>query len=119
MKTSVIGQTGRTVLSDEKIQYMVDRKRTVRYQYTKVKRGWIAWVCGPFHSRTYGAIGYGTSRSRAKVALRWNLANSYGYIGHMLFSDVDEADNVGRVYADDDRPSSPISICTAVGSAGV
>lgn len=115
----VIGQTGTTVLSDEKIQYKLAQKRTVRYRYKKYKNGYRAEVIGPFHSKVYGACSYGTKKTSAKKALERRLANSYGYIGHLLFSDHDESDNVGRVYADDDRPASPISTCVAIGSAGI
>lgn len=97
MKSAVMGQTGKVVLSDDKIQHKISHKRTVRYQYTQVKHGWNAWVCGPFHSRTYGACGFGTNRKRAKAALEANLADNYGYHGNTMFSDVDEADNVGIV----------------------
>lgn len=117
----VIGQTGRVVLSNEAIQYKIDRKRTVRYQYIKVKYGWIAWVCGPFHSRTYGACSFGTKKVSAKVALKYTLANNYRYIGHLMFSDVDEADNVGNVddrLLDDHATARPITFADAIGSAG-
>lgn len=99
-RNTVIGQTGSVVLSDETIHRKLSRKRTVRYQYTRVKHGWTTWVSGPFHSRTYGACGFGTDKRRSKAALQRRLANSYRYLGHMLFSDVDEADKVGIV---DDR----------------
>jgi len=121
-KQKVIGQTGRVVLSDEAIQYKLSRKRTVRYQYTKMKHGWMAWVCGPFHSRTYGACGFGTTKKRAKAALESNLANNYGYIGKLIFSDVDEADNVGRFnerLVADNASARPITAHDACGSAGM
>lgn len=54
----------------------------------------MAWVCGPFHSRTYGACGFGTAKRTAKAALQHNLADNYGYHGHLIFSDVDSADDV-------------------------
>ena len=94
MKSKVIGQTGRRPLSDETVKYEQDRKRTVRYNYTKVQSGWMAWICGPFHSRTYGACSIGTTKRMAKAALQRRLADDYGYIGNMIFSDVDEADDV-------------------------
>lgn len=116
----VIGQTGTTVLSDEKIQYRLDKKRTVRYNYQKLKLGWLCQVIGPFHSKLYGACSFGTKKTSAKSALERNLSVNYGYIGKMMFSDVDEADKIGgRVYSDDDRSASPISTCVAVGSAGM
>lgn len=121
MKNTVIGQTGSVVLSDATMQLRVDHKRTVRYQYTKVQYGWTAWVCGPFHSRTYGALSFGTSKKWAKEALYWNLQNNYGYIGKMMFSDVDESDTVGEHSASilDDHRAVPISMAEARGSAGM
>jgi hypothetical protein len=58
--------------------------------------GWIAWVNGPFHSRVYGTIGFGVRKPTATKALERNLANNFGYIGRLLFSDKDGADNVGQ-----------------------
>jgi len=121
-KQQVIGQTGRCVLSDDAIQHKLSRKRTVRYQYEKVKHGWTAWVCGPFHSRTYGACSFGTTKQRAKAALETNLANNYGYLGHLMFSDVDEADIVGYIderLLPDNAEARPITAHDAVGSAGM
>ena len=98
MRGEVIGQTGRVVLSDSAINRKLSRKRTVRYQYSKLgRKRWAAWVCGPFHSRTYGAHGFGATKMQSKVALQRHLANSYGYFGHLMFSDVDESDTVGEV----------------------
>jgi hypothetical protein len=113
MSNRVIGQTGSVVLSDDSIAYKKSRKRTVRYQYAKMKCGWIAWVCGPFHSRTYGVQGYGTKRSSAKAALQRRLANDYRYLGHVMFSDVDESDTVGRVdmrLLDDNAKARPVTV---------
>jgi hypothetical protein len=116
----VIGQTGSTVLSDEKIQYKLDKKRTVRYRYEKSEYGYRAVVVGPFHSALYGACSFGVTKASAKKALQRNLANNYRYIGTMLFSDVDTGDTVGlqRVYSDDDRKGGPISNASLVGGAG-
>lgn len=106
MKQTVIGQTGRCVLSDNQVNRKLSRARTVRYQYQRVKHGWLCWVCAPFHSRTYGACGFGaqsehtsngTAKARAKAALQRNLARSYRYFGNLMFSAVDESDNVGDV----------------------
>ena len=97
MRNAVIGQTGKVVLSDDAIHRKLSRKQTVRYQYQKVQYGFMAWVCGPFHSRLYGIIGFGVSRVHSKAALQRRLANDYGYLGNMLFSDVDEADTVGDI----------------------
>ena len=123
MKRRVIGQTGSMVISDEGIAYDRSRARTVRYQYRKIvqsdKNGkvigtcWIAWVCGPFHSRTYGVQGYGASRKRAKAALQRRLSNDYGYLGHLLFSDVDESDTVGVVdmrLLDKNEKARPVTV---------
>jgi hypothetical protein len=95
MKRAVIGQTGRAVLSDTMIHRKLSKQRRIRYQFTKTKHGWNAWVCGPFHSRTYGVCGFGTKKPTAKAALQRRLANDYRYIGSILHSDVDEADTVG------------------------
>lgn len=122
MRNAVIGQTGRVILSDETIMFTRQRRRTVRYQYTKVQCGWTAWVCGPFHSRTYGVSGFGTKKYRAKAALQRILANDYGYIGKMLFSDVDESDTVGIVeprLLDEYVEPHPITFADACGSAGM
>lgn len=118
----VIGQTGKTILSDDTIQYKSAQRRTVRYQYTKVGLEWCAWVCGPFHSRTYGACGFGTRKRLAKTALRRGLANRFGYIGNVMFSTVDEADSVGNVdfqLLDDNVSTRPITYVDACGSAGM
>lgn len=93
----VIGQSGKTVLSDGIVQYKKSKKRTVRYWYVKCGRFWLCQVIGPFHSALYGASGFGTTRKSAKKALVVQLANRFGYLGHLLFSDVDDADNVGVV----------------------
>ena len=120
-KQVVMGQTGKVVLSDDKIQYKLARKRTVRYNFMRVKYGWICIVLGPFHSATYGVCAFGTKKKTAKATLQRRLANDYRYIGKMLFSVVDEADNVGKVdnRVLSDCAQSPISICDAVGTAGV
>ncbi len=97
MKNVVIRQTGSSVLSDTIIQQKLSRERTIKYQYQKVKHGWAAWVCGPFQSRTYGVCGFGTVKPLAKASLQRRLANDYRYIGNMMYSDVDEADEVGDV----------------------
>jgi len=121
-KQKVIGQTGRVALSDEAIQYKLSRKRTVQYWYVKCAHGYRAEVVGPFHSRTYGACGFGTTKKRAKAALERNLGNNYGYIGKLMFSDVDEADNVGRFderLVADNASARPITAHDACGNAGM
>ena len=121
-KQKVIGQTGRVVLSDGTTQYKLSKKRTVRYRYMKYTHGYRAEVVGPFHSRTYGACSFGTKKSSAKAALKRNLSNNYGYIGIMLFSDVDEADNVGRMderLLDENATARPITSHECCGSAGM
>ena len=114
----IIGQTGTTVLSDEKIQYKLDKKRTVRYQYTKIGTMWSAWVCGPFHSALYGVTSFGATRTRAKSSLKRRLASGHSYIGHMMFSDVDESDTVGNVRITDDRKAAPLGMDALCGKAG-
>lgn len=97
---AVIGQTGKIVLSDEMIHFKVSQKRTARYRYERCGSGWIAVVIGPFHSRLYGANSYGTKKSRAKTALDRSLVNNFGYIGQLLFSDVDDSDVTGLSQAE-------------------
>ncbi len=113
MANRVIGQTGAVVLSDDSIAYNRSKARTVRYQYQKVQLGWIAWVCGPFHSEVYGTQGFGSSKKFAKAALKMRLANDYRYLGGMLFSDVDESDTVGVVdmrLLDDNEKARPVTV---------
>jgi len=95
---TVIGQTGTTVLSVDKVKYKATKKRTVRYQTVKLGAiGYWTFAVGPFHSPYYGASGYGTSKRASIEALRNNLSDNYGYHGHVLLSDVDEADTVGII----------------------
>lgn len=96
MRNAVIGQTGTVVLSNDAINHKLSKRRTLRFQHTKLKGSWIAWICGPFHSRTYGVIGCAGKRNSAKAALIRNLANDYGYHGNLILSDVDAADTVGE-----------------------
>jgi hypothetical protein len=121
-KRVVIGQTGSVVLSDEAIQYKIDKKRTVRYRYVWMKPIglWRAEVIGPFHSALYGTQGIGTKKAHAKRALVMRLGNRFGYIGHLMFSDHDEADTIGQHDSRtlEDRQASPISMAEAIGSAG-
>ena len=122
MARSVMGQTGTTVLSDEKIQYKVAQKRTIRYRYDRLSDGgFLAVVMGPFHSRTYGAVGFGVTKTSAKRALIRTLANEHNYLGTVLFSDVDESDTVGinRASTSNDRKPIPITSLAALGSAGM
>lgn len=117
----VIGQTGSCVLSDEKIQYKLSKKRTVRYWVRKLKSGFLAEVIGPFHSKLYGTCAYGTKRKTAKDALIGRLANDHNYIGTMLLSDTDESDTVGdfdRRLLDENAMARPITNNELVGSAG-
>ena len=122
MRTNVIGQTGKGVLSDGTISYRREKKRTVRYMFTKMSpKNWMAWVCGPFHSRTYGVCSFGTNKGRARAALKRRLADDYGYIGRLLLSVVDDADKVGDVDTrlwDDRAAPWPITKLQACGSAG-
>lgn len=107
----VMGQTGRTVLSDTVLQFKSARKKTVRYRYVLVSsvkvatdKGrertvclWKAEVIGPFHSSLYGACSYGSTKKRTKASLKRRLMNDYRYFGVMLLSAIDDADNVGNV----------------------
>lgn len=120
-RQKIIGQTGTTVLSDEKRQYNLAKRRTVRYWYVKRPHGYRVEVIGPFHSALYGACGFGTKRSSAKAALQRNLANNYRYIGTMLVSNKDESDTVGIVnerLLDDNATTRPITFQDAVAIAG-
>jgi len=81
--------------SDERNEYRTANRRAVRYMYEKCQHGYRAVVVGPFHSKLYGTCGFGTKKTRAKAALQRNLANNFGFIGTMLMTDKDEADNVG------------------------
>jgi hypothetical protein len=121
MAKSVIGQTGKTVLSDNMIQFKASYKKTVRYRYQKMTHGWLAQVIGPFHSRLYGACSFGTLKRWAKVALKNRLGKEYGYIGTMLFSDVDTSDTVGEVDSrllDEGQLAHPITLGELIGQAG-
>lgn len=99
MGRSVVGQTGKCVLSVEGVLYNLSRERTVRYRYVKHPVGertyWYTEVIGPFHSRYYGTCAFGTTRKRAKAALQDVLGREFGYMGVMMFSDVDTSDTVG------------------------
>lgn len=119
--SNILGQTGRHTLSEEALNYRISAGHGVRYQFSRYGTMWMAWVCGPFHSRTYGVCGVGTTKAKAKVALRNNLADNYGYHGAVSFSDVDSADNVAvvdiRLWDDRDtnRPITARDACGAVG----
>lgn len=97
MGRKVIGQTGTTVLSVDKVKYKGAKKRTVRYQTQKVDNYYWAFVVGPFHSPYYGTIGFGVSRKSAILSLQKTLSDNLGYHGHLLLSDIDEADTVGII----------------------
>ena len=112
-------------LSTEQGDYRSSTKRTVRYQYVTMSRTcirqWRAEIIGPFHSALYGLCGFGTTKARAKAALKRNLANNHGFIGTMLVSDKDEADTVGlldRDLIDAHTSACPISFQDLVGAAG-
>lgn len=92
---SVMGQTGKMVLSIDAANYKLAKRRTVRFQFTRLKYGFEAWICGPFHSPIYGACARGRTKEIAREALSRTLANNHSYHGNMMFSDVDEADNIG------------------------
>lgn len=132
MANHVIGQTGKAVLSEGIVWYKVGKKRTVRYRYVKTAHGFRAEVIGPFHSVLYGACAYGTKRKSAKAALQRRLANSYGYFGCLMLSDIDSADATGLSPAELYHKSNnetrkilfgtearPISLQEAIGQAGM
>ncbi len=105
--------------SQEKDDYRSSTKRAVRYMMIRMGRSsYRADIVGPFHSALYGVCGFGTTRARAKVALQRNLANNHGFIGSVLLTVNDEADNVGVRYPNEMTPERPITIMEAVGSAG-
>lgn len=121
----VIGQTGSIVLSDDGLIRARGMKRTVRYRYQPIKCGaqthWLCEVIGPFHSVMYGACSYGTKKTSAKKALVLYLGNRFGYIGRLLFSNVDASDNVGKVdfrLINEGTMARPITNNILVGSAG-
>ncbi len=121
MSNAVMGQTGRTVLSADMINYKLSQKRTVRYWLIRCAQGYRAEVVGPFHSVLYAVCSFGTTRQSAKAALERRLANEYGYIGTMLYSDVDTSDTVGYVnprLLDDNATARPITRNELVGCAG-
>ena len=98
-RSAVIGQTGTVVLADY-VKHKQGAKKTVRYRYTRLSdKRWMAWVCGPFFSRTYGACAWGARKKDAKERLKRHLARSYNYFGHLMFSDVDTGDTVGEIDA--------------------
>ncbi len=96
-RNAVTGQTGSCVLSDVVNHYKMSKRRTVRYWYRKCPNGYWAEIVGPFHSALYGTCSFGTRKRSAKNSLLRNLANNHGYIGTMMFSDIDESDTVGIV----------------------
>ncbi len=105
--------------SNEKNDYRSSTKRAVRYMMVRMGRGsYRANIVGPFHSLLYGMCGFGTTRKRAKAELQRNLANNHGFIGSVLLTDRDEADNVGVRYPNEMTPERPITLMEAVGSAG-
>ena len=124
-------RTNPPAASDEKKDYRSARKRAVRYWYVKSGCGYRAEVVGPFHSRLYGTCGFGTNKIRAKARLKSNLANNYGFLGTMLLTDKDEADNVSMSAAEiwhrannaerealENADERPINAMECIGSAG-
>ena len=101
-RNPVIGQTGSVDLSDASIQRARSQIRTARYSlivlsYPSGRKHYLASVNGPFHSRTYGATGFGTDKKAAKAALQRRLANDYRYFGSLRLSAHDTSDSVGIV----------------------
>ncbi len=61
--------------------------------------------------------GFGTSKLWAKATLERILANDYGYLGNLMYSDVDEADKIGTVdtrLSEPNAPARPITQLEAV-----
>jgi len=121
-RTVIRSTNGRIALSDEAIQFKLSVGRSVRYQYYRLsKKVWCCWVCGPFHSRYYGVSSFGITKVASRDNLSDNLARNFGFIGTLLFSDVDTADTVGIPYDGAitiANSACPISLLEAVGSAG-
>ncbi len=112
-RNPVIGQTGSVDLSDASLHRAMSRGRTARYSYIVLsypngRKHYLASVNGPFHSRTYGATGFGTDKVSAKEALQRRLANDYRYFGGLRLSAQDTSDSVGIVNPRllDDQPCS-------------
>ena len=84
-RSSVIGQTGTVVLSDDSIQRRAAKARTVRYiMVRKSARRIELSVCSPEHSRMYGVTIYGSTLARAETKLKSVLANDYRYFGNLI-----------------------------------
>lgn len=101
MKSNVVGQTGRCILSDTAIQYKPDKKRTLRYRYERIGTCYMAVIVGPLKHRCYGVCGIvpyiehrdPANRNRLALAkLSMVLANDYGYHDSLTYSSKDEAD---------------------------
>ena len=84
-RSSVIGQTGKVVLSDSMMHYKRNKKRTIRYRSVKCASGHLAEVIGP--PDMMGLCSYGAKPGSAKKALARRLANDHGYFGNMILSD--------------------------------
>lgn len=103
----------------EDYQSATSSRRAVRYMIVRMgKHYYRAHIVGPFHSSLYGVCGFGTSRGMAKAELKRNLANNHGFIGSVLLTSKDEADNIGVRYPDELTPERPITLLEACGSAG-
>lgn len=133
MANNVFGSTSsdRPLLSDDAIKYRIEKRRACYYRYEPFyvpnrdgsrTRRWAAVVIGPFHSRLYGVNAIRTKRKDAKATLKQILASRYGYIGNLVYREHDEGDTVGRApdpRVVSDYAQSPISVCEAVGKAGM
>ena len=101
MVRGMLAQTGKTVLSVDMIHRKRSKRQTIRYQFMRIGDGWTAWVCGPFRHRLYGQSARGhssyasTAKARAKQLLADRLAREFGYLGNLMYSDLDESDTVG------------------------
>lgn len=84
-RSTVIGQTGKVVLSESMIHYRRNKKRTVRYRSVECASGHMAEVIGP--SDMQGLCSFGAKPWSAKESLRRLLANDHGYFGNLILSD--------------------------------
>lgn len=87
-------------VSNESTTYKSARKRAVQFWYVRVSAGYRAEVVGPFHSVLYGTCSFGRTRASAKARLKSNLARNHGFVGSMVLTNEDDADNVGLSIAE-------------------
>lgn len=125
-------RTNPPTISDEKNEYRAAQKRDVRFWVKKCPKGYRATVVGPFFSALYGVNGFGTTHRRAEAALKRALLRTHNYIGRLVGTDKDDADNVGLSVSEKwhkannaerevmrTLSANPITMAEAVGSAGM